>query len=121
MKLNTVAVALIVGALSVFGVGISYAGEHENHVAQALTQAQEAVDAGQKGMASNVVAAHAEQALVHAQQAGKAKADTHITEAETHLNQAIEHGNKGQANTATDHAKEAVRHLELAYKGTTVK
>jgi hypothetical protein len=120
MKLNTLAVALIVGALSVFGVGSSYAGEHENHAAEALKHAQAAVDAGRKGTASNV-AAHAEKALEHAQQAEKEKADTHITEAETHLNQAIEHGKMGHADIAENHAEEAVRHLEMAYKGTTGK
>jgi hypothetical protein len=120
MKLNTATVAFIVGALSVFGAGISYAGEHENHVAKARTHAQAAVDAGQKGSASNV-AVHATQALEHAQQAEKAKADPHITEAETHLNQAIEHGNKEHAPIATDHAREALRHLDMAYKGTTGK
>jgi hypothetical protein len=66
-------------------------------VSEALTHAQEAVDAGQKGTASNV-AAHAKQALEPAKRAEKAKPDPaekakpdpNIIEAETHLNQAIE-------------------------------
>ena len=31
MKLNNAAVAFIVGALSLFGAGMSYAGEHKEH------------------------------------------------------------------------------------------
>jgi Small metal-binding protein len=64
------------------------------------------------------VAAHAKQVLEHAEQAEKAKPNPHIIEAETHLNQAIEQGNTGHADIAANHAKEAMRHLEMAYKGS---
>ena len=62
MKLNLAAAVFIVGALSLFGAGISYATEHEKHVTEALTHAQAAVDAGQNGTA-NDVGKHAQQAL----------------------------------------------------------
>jgi hypothetical protein len=46
MKLNIAAAAFIVGALSLFGVGISSATEQQKHVAEALTYAQTAVNEG---------------------------------------------------------------------------
>jgi len=117
MKLNIAAVAFIVGALSLFGAGTSYATEHEKHVAEALTHAQAAVDAGKKRTAEDV-GKHAQQALEHAKQAEQAKPDPHITEAETHLSQAIDHAGKGHADVAANHAQEAISHLNMAYKGT---
>jgi HEPN domain-containing protein len=120
MKLNTAVVALIVGALSAFGAGISYAGEHEKHVTEALTHTQSAVDAGKKGTAS-AVGEHAKQALEHAKQAEQAKPDAHITEAETHLSQAIDHAAQGHADIAANHVQEAARHLKMAYGGTAAK
>jgi hypothetical protein len=51
MKLNIAAAAFIVGALSLFGAGISSATEQQEHVAEALTHAQTAVKEGQKGTA----------------------------------------------------------------------
>jgi hypothetical protein len=99
MKLKTAAVALIVGALSLFGAGISCATEQQEHVAKALTHAQTAVNEGQKGMA-NAVGQHAYQALEHAKQAEELKPDPHITEAETHLRHGIDHAATGHADIA---------------------
>jgi hypothetical protein len=120
MKRNTIAVAFIVGALSLFAAGISFATEHEKHVTEALTHTQAAVDAGQKGTAS-AVGEHAKQALEHTKQAEQAKGDAHITEAETHLSQAIDHAAKGHADIAANHVQEAARHLKMAYGGTAAK
>jgi small metal-binding protein len=127
MKLNLAAAdlaaaAFIVGALSLFGAGISSATtEQQNHVAEALLHAQAAVDAGQKGTA-NAVGQHAYQALEHAKQAedvkpdANIKPDPHITEAEAYLSQAIDHASTGHADIATKNVQEAIRHLEVAYQ-----
>jgi len=118
MKRNIAAAAFIVGALSLFGTGISSATtEQQKHVAGALMHAQAAVDAGQTG-AANVVGQHAQQALEHAKQAEKVKPDPHITEAETHLSQAIDSAATGQKDVATKHVQEAIHHLQMAYGGT---
>jgi hypothetical protein len=119
MKRNIATAAFIVGALSLFGAGISYATEHEKHVTEALTQAQAAVDAGPTGEA-NVVGQHAQEALEHAKQAEKVKPDPHITEAETHLSQAVDSAATGQKDAAVKHVQEAIRHLQMA-QGTEGK
>jgi hypothetical protein len=124
MKLNLAVAAFIVGALSLFAADIpSATTEQQKHVAEALTHAQAAVDAGQKGTA-NAVGQHAYEALEHAKQAEDAKPDanikpdSHITEAETHLSQAIDHAATGHADIATKHVQEAIRHLQVAYEET---
>jgi hypothetical protein len=117
MKRNIAAAAFIVGALSLFGAGISSATEQQKHVDEALTHAQTAINEGQKGTA-DAVGQHAQQALEHAKQAEKVKPDPHITEAETHLSQAIDSAATGQKDVATKHVQEAIHHLQMAYGGT---
>jgi hypothetical protein len=117
MKLNIAAATFIVGALSLFGAGISSATEQQKHVDEALTHAQTAINEGEKGTA-NAVGQHAKQALEHAKQAEQVKPDPHITEAETHLSQAIDSAATGQKDVAVKHVQEGIRHLQMAYKGT---
>ena len=114
MKLNIVAAAFIVGALSLFGAGISSATEQQKHLDEALKHAQTAINEGEKGTA-NVVGEHAQQALEHAKQAEKVKPDPHITEAETHLSQAVDSAAAGQKDLAVRHVQEGIRHLQMAY------
>jgi small metal-binding protein len=125
MKRNIAAAAFIVGAVSLFGVGISSATEPQEepqeHVAKALTYAHTAVNEGQKKDPAIAVEQNAKQALEHAKQAEHIKPDPHITEAETHLNQAIDTAAAEQADIATKHVQEAIRHLQMAYQGTRGK
>lgn len=116
MILKRVACAVVAGTLSLFGVGIAYAGEHETHAAEAMKHAEVAVSEGQKGTAK-AVSEHAQEALKHAKMAQKAKADPHVAEAEKALKEAIEHGNMGHADVAGTAAENALSHLKMAYKG----
>ena len=127
MKPNLAAAAFIVGALSLFGAGISSATtEQQKHVADALLHARAAVDAGQKGTA-NAVGQHAYQALEHAKKAEDLQPDAniipdpHINEAEAHLSQAIDHAATGHADIATKLVHEAIRDLQVAYQETGSK
>lgn len=115
MNLKSASLAFMVGALSLFGAGTSYATEHENHVAEAVKHAEAAV-AECKNDNAKAAASHATRALTHAEAAEKVKPNPHITEAKTHLNQAIDHGDMGHAKEAGEHAQEAVNHLKMAYK-----
>jgi hypothetical protein len=118
MKRNIAAAAFIVGALSLFGAGITSATEQQKHVAEALTYAQTAVNEGHNKGTATVVGQNAQQALEHAKQAEHVKPDPHITEAETHLSQAIDQAATEHADIATKHVQEAIRHLQMAYQGT---
>ncbi len=115
MILKRIACAVVAGTLSLFGVGIAYAGEHETHAAEAMKHAEVAVSEGRKGTAK-AVSEHAREALKHAEMAQKAKADPHVAEAEKALKEAIEHGNMGHADVAGTAAENAVSHLKMAYK-----
>jgi small metal-binding protein len=121
MKRNIAAAVFIVGALSLFGAGISSATAQQEHVAKALTYAHTAVNEGQKKGPAIAVGQNAQQALEHAKQAEHIKSDPHITEAETHLSQAIDQAAAEQADIATKHVQEAIRHLKMAYQGTRGK
>jgi len=57
---------------------------------------------------------HASTALTHAQESEKAEANPHTEEGITQLKAAIEVGKKGDAAGGTTHAKEALKHLDLA-------
>ena len=116
MILKRIACAVVAGTLSLFGVGIAYAGEHETHAAEAMKHAEVAVSEGQKKGTAKAVSEHAREALKHAEMAQKAKADPHVAEAEKALKEAIEHGNMGHADVAGTAAENAVSHLKMAYK-----
>lgn len=120
MSLKPIACAVVAGMVSLFGVGIAYAGEHETHATEAMKHAEVAVSEGQKGTAK-AVSQHAQEALKHAEMAQKAKADPHVAEAEKALKEAIEHGNMGHADVAGKAAENAVSHLKMAYKGQEEK
>jgi hypothetical protein len=127
MKRNITAAAFIVGAVSLFGAGISSATEPpsatepQEHVAKALTYAHTAVNEGQKQGPAIAVGQNAKQALEHAKQAEHIKSDPHITEAETLLSQAIDQAAAEHADIATKHVQEAIRHLKMAYQGSRGK
>ena len=83
----------------------------EDHIAEAITDAKQAIDHGKRGY-PNILATHAELALTHATASEKAKANSHTEEAIKHLEQAIDEGNKGHADQATTHAEAALNHLQ---------
>ncbi len=93
----------------------SYSTGNKNaHVAEAVTNAQEAVDHGGIGHA-DVFVTHAEVSLQHAQAAKNDITNPHLDAAITELGEAISHGKAGHADVATDHAKSAVMHLKEMY------
>jgi hypothetical protein len=61
----------------------------EDHIAEAITDAKQAIDHGKMGH-PNILATHAE--LAHATASEKAKANSHTEEAIKHLEQAIDEG-----------------------------
>jgi Small metal-binding protein len=72
----------------------------EDHIAEAITYATQAIDHGKMGH-PNVLATHAELALTNATASEKAKANSHTEE-----------GKKGHADVATTQAEVALTHLE---------
>ena len=79
---------------------------------EAITLATEAVDHGQQGHVSALLAS-AEAALQSALKAGEAP---HVDAGIRELKQAIEHGKAGHADVATKHAEQAVTHLSEKYR-----
>ncbi len=103
--------------LARFGVGLALfltpqvSLAAEEHIAEAITDATQAIDHGKMGH-PNVLATHAELALANAMASEKAKANSHTEEAIKHLEQAIDEGKKGHAEVATTHAEAALTHLK---------
>ena len=93
----------------------------EDHIAEAITDAKQAIDHGKMGH-PNILATHAELALTQATASQKAKANSHTEqkakanshteEAIKHLEQAIDEGKKGHGDAVTTHAQAALTHLE---------
>src|SRR4030081_1409907 len=83
----------------------------EDHIAEAITDAKQAIDHGKMGH-PNILATHAELALTQATASEKAKANSHTEEAIKHLEQAIDEGKEGHANVAATDAEAALTHLE---------
>src|SRR5918996_5368287 len=87
--MRQLAVALVVGALTLFGNSFSYAAE--DHVAEALKHAEQAVTHGKMGHA-DVLVEHVQASLKHAEAAEKKKANPHTKAAIKSLKSATEHG-----------------------------
>ena len=83
----------------------------EDHIAEAIEDAKQAIDHGKMGY-PNVLATHAELALVQATASEKATANSHTEEAIKHLEQAIDEGKEDHADVATTDAEAALTHLE---------
>ena len=83
----------------------------EDHIAEAITDAKQAIDHGKMGH-PNILATHAKLALTHATASEKATANSHTEEAIKHLEQAIDEGKEGHADVATTDAEAALTHLE---------
>ncbi len=100
-------------ALSVAAFFSPIALAQENHVAEAIAHARQAVDAGLDGKAGGLVE-HAKQALEHAEAAQKEKSNRFVRGGIVHLKQAIKFGEKGSAKGGVKHAKEALAKLDHA-------
>jgi hypothetical protein len=99
-------------ALLTVGTWGSMAMADENpHVAQAIAEAEGAVEHGSLGHADALVE-HAQEGLTHAQAAQKEVKNPHLDEGAHELMEAIDHGKKGHAEVGTKHAKSAVMHLK---------
>jgi Small metal-binding protein len=113
MKYKNTLAALVVGTLTVFGVG-AYAQQsvapESPHEAEAVKHAKEAVAAGKKGDAA-VLVEHAEEAKKHAIMAQKDFSSFNLQSAATHLDEAITAGKAGDAKVATTHVEEALKVL----------
>jgi tetratricopeptide (TPR) repeat protein len=83
----------------------------EDHIAEAITDAKQAIDHGKMGH-PNILATHAELALAHATASEKAQANSYTEEAIKHLEQAIEEGKEGHADVAISDVETALTHLE---------
>lgn len=89
-------------------------GQHdEDHLAQAVSHAREAVGGGADRNAASLTE-HASAALEHASAAQAAEANQHTAAGVTHLEQAVAHGRKGHVKIAKKHAEEALTHLSHA-------
>ncbi len=107
--------AMVLPLQPVFGEGgarrdVMRAEEQDRQ--EAITLATEAVDHGQQGHVSALLAS-AEAALQSALKAGEAP---HVDAGIRELKQAIEHGKAGHADVATKHAEQAVTHLSEKYR-----
>ncbi|OGT21741.1 MAG: hypothetical protein A2V90_01185 [Gammaproteobacteria bacterium RBG_16_57_12] len=91
-------------------LGVNAAIAAEDHKAEALKQAVEAVESGKKGDAAGI-GEHATAAKTHAEAADKEKTTAHLKEAIKSLNSAIEQSKSGKADVASKAAAEAVTHL----------
>ncbi|MCI0654131.1 MAG: hypothetical protein L0Y38_07590 [Methylococcaceae bacterium] len=108
-QLLTAALTMLV--LSFFAANVGLAAE--DHAAEALKHAEQAVEHGKMGHA-DVLVQHAKEATTHAEAAQKEKANEHMATGITHLQAAIEHGDMNHADVATKHAEEAVTHIKQA-------
>jgi hypothetical protein len=113
MNKRMVLAGMVLGAVlglvgAPFVQSVAWAGNE--HVAEALTQAKEAVDHGKAGHA-DVLVKHAEDALKHAKGAQEHMKDAHLDAGVKELGEAVSHGKAGHADVATKHAEEAVKQL----------
>jgi hypothetical protein len=109
MVLVGLALAAVVGVVGA-PVFQSVAVAGNEHVAEALAEAKQAVEHGKAGH-GDVLVKHAESALMHAKGAQEHMKDMHLAEGVKELGEAVTHGKAGHADVATKHAEEAVKHL----------
>jgi Small metal-binding protein len=108
MNIKTIAIT------TAFLLSGAFAFAESVHLPQAVEHTKAAITHGEAGHAS-VLVEHASTALTHAKASEKAEANPHTEEGITHLKAAIDVGKKGDATAGgTTHAKEALKHLELA-------
>jgi len=111
MKPIMIAVTLIT-TLALAGLGFAQT-EQFAHCKQAREHVNAAVAAGQNGDTKALVQ-HAEAGLEQARMAQKPKPLPDMDKAIKSLEEAIKQGKAGDANKATEHAKESVEYIDAA-------
>ncbi|WP_236102272.1 small metal-binding protein SmbP [Methylotetracoccus oryzae] len=106
---------LIPKVIFVFTLGFAVTSGAEDHKAEAMKQAQAALDSGKQGNAA-AVAEHAAAAKIHAEAAQQERPNPHLDAAIKNLDAAIAEGRKGNASSAEEAAFGAVTHLKAAEK-----
>ena len=106
---------LIPIVIFVFTLGFAVTSGAEDHKAEAMKQAQAALDSGKQGNAA-AVAEHAAAAKIHAEAAQQERPNPHLDAAIKNLDAAIAEGRKGNASSAEEAAFGAVTHLKAAEK-----
>jgi len=89
----------------------SAGAEPTNHIQQAREHMNAALTQGQTGHTKALVQ-HARMALDHIKMAQQEKPMGDLVKAQDSLAQTIDAGEKGDANKATEHAKESVEYLD---------
>jgi hypothetical protein len=123
MRWRIAAFSLIIGS----GAFLAQSSAFANHLADAISHTQQAIEQGKKGNTDALVV-HAKAALksatsVYASTVGsfssreadaKAQINAHVKESLANLKAAISEGKKTHAEAATHQAEEALNHLEAA-------
>jgi hypothetical protein len=112
MNLKNTVVAVIVGAMIVFGAGVTQAAETD-HKAEALKHIQAGIEEGKQGKAEALVE-HAKEARSHLGDAMGQSTSPQLQNAVKQVREAIEQGKQGKADTATKSLEEANKTLSTA-------
>jgi len=116
MKRIIIAVSLVT-TLALSNLGFAQTEpEHIKHVREARQHVTIAVTEGEKGDAKALVQ-HAQTGLDHVKMAQKEKQLPDLDKAAKSLQDAISQGQAGNANKATEQAKESVEYLDAALSG----
>ncbi len=89
------------------------ANQIQSTVSEAIKHARKAVNAGEKGDATALVA-HVQTALSKAKDAQRAGHNEYLNEGVYELGDAIEHGRKNHTEDATEHVRHAIMRLSQA-------
>ena len=113
MNLKNTVVAVIVGAMIVFGAGVIQAAETINHKAEALKHIQAGIEEGKQGKADALVE-HAKEAISHIRDSMGQSTSPQLQQAAKQVREAIDQGKEGKADTATKSLEEANKTLATA-------
>src|SRR5919198_2811408 len=110
MNLKNTVVAVIVGAMIVFGAGVTQAAETIDHKAEALKHIQAGITEGKQGKADALVE-HAREAKSHLGDAMGQSTSPQLQNTVKLVREAINQGKEGKADTATKSLEEANKTL----------
>jgi gas vesicle protein len=110
MNLKNTVVAVIVGAMIAFGVGVTQAAEKIDHKAEALKHIQAGIEEGKQGKADALVE-HAKEAMKHISDSMGESTSPQLQGVAKQVREAINQGKEGKADTATKALEEAHKML----------
>jgi cellobiose-specific phosphotransferase system component IIA len=113
MNLKNTVVAVMVGAMIVFGTGVTQAAETIDHKAEALKHIQAGIEEGKQGKADTLVE-HAKEAMNHISDSMGQSTSPQLQNAAKQVREAINQGKEGKADTATKSLEEANKALSTA-------